>query len=138
MNSHVLVAILLSEEEPVLDEKDLKRVKKAFAAHQISKANAKTGTEPDNVHDWLYEDLHVLHGLFVRQRDKIQLNSLIFEGNTAELLRDIVSIFYEPLARVYKAANIADSLSDLQKFIDDLIKTVERAETGASLDMVAG
>lgn len=30
--------------------------------------------------------------------------------------------------QVYKAANISDSLGDLQKFIDDLIKTVERAE----------
>jgi len=47
------------------------------------------------------------------------------------VLKDIVTIFYEPLARVYKAANIADSLSDLQAFIDDLIKTVEFAEEGA-------
>lgn len=46
------------------------------------------------------------------------------------MLKDIVTIFYEPLAKVYKAANIADSLSDLQIFINDLIKTVESAEDG--------
>jgi hypothetical protein len=45
-------------------------------------------------------------------------------------LKDIVTIFYEPLAKVYKAANIADSLSDLQTFLNDLIKTVESAEEG--------
>jgi hypothetical protein len=46
------------------------------------------------------------------------------------MLKDIVTIFYEPLAKVYKAANIADSLGDLQTFINDLIKIVESAEEG--------
>ena len=44
------------------------------------------------------------------------------------MLKDIVTIFYQPLAQVYKAANIADSLSDLQSFVNDLIKTVELSE----------
>lgn len=39
-----------------------------------------------------------------------------------------MTIFYEPLAKVYKAANIADSISDFQGFVNDLIKTVEYAE----------
>lgn len=43
-------------------------------------------------------------------------------------MKDIVTIFYEPLAKVYKAANIADSISDFQSFVNDLIKTVEFAE----------
>jgi len=49
----------------------------------------------------------------------------------------MVTIFYSPLAQVYKAANIADSLYDLQKFIDDLIKTVESCEEG-ELTMLLG
>lgn len=40
----------------------------------------------------------------------------------------MVTIFYSPLAQVYKAANIADSLSDLQTFVNDLIRTVEASE----------
>ena len=55
------------------------------------------------------------------------------QGSTSELLKDIVTIFYEPLAKVYKAANIADSLSNLQIFLNDLIKTVEHAEEGAQV-----
>jgi hypothetical protein len=56
---------------------------------------------------------------------------LIFvKGTTADLLKDILTIFYAPLAQVYKAASIADSLGDLQSFINDLIKTVEQAEEG--------
>lgn len=77
---------------------------------------------------WLYEDLHVLLKCLTRLRDKEQLISLLFEGVTSELLKDIVTIFYSPLAQVYKAANIADSLSDLQAFINDLIRTVEANE----------
>lgn len=85
---------------------------------------------PDAIDDdaWLYEDLHVLLKCLTRLRDKEQLVSLLFEGVTSELLKDIVTIFYSPLAQVYKAANIADSLSDLQAFINDLIRTVEGNE----------
>lgn len=54
----------------------------------------------------------------------------IAQGSTSEVLKDIVTIFYSPLATVYKAANIADSLVDLQAFINDLIKVVEYAEAG--------
>lgn len=55
---------------------------------------------------------------------------LSIQGFTADLLKDIITIFYSPLAQVYKAASIADSLNDLQSFINDLIKTVEAVEEG--------
>ena len=51
-----------------------------------------------------------------------------FQGTTADLLKDIITIFYSPLAQVYKAASIADSLNDLQNFMNDLIRTVEQGE----------
>ena len=50
------------------------------------------------------------------------------QGTTAELLRDIITIFYSPLAQVYRAASVADSLGDLQNFLNDLIRTVEATE----------
>lgn len=37
----------------------------------------------------------------------------------------MITIFYSPLAKVYKAASITDSISDLQNFVNDLIRTVE-------------
>lgn len=57
------------------------------------------------------------------------------QGFTSELLKDIITIFYAPLAQVYRAASIADSLSDLQGFINDLIKTVEQVEERESYFM---
>jgi hypothetical protein len=47
------------------------------------------------------------------------------------LLKNIITIFYAPLAQVYRAASIADSLGDLQNFVNDLIKTVEAVEERA-------
>ena len=43
-------------------------------------------------------------------------------------MKDIITIFYSPLAQVYRAASIADSIGDLQNFINDLIRTVETSE----------
>jgi hypothetical protein len=51
-------------------------------------------------------------------------------------LKDILTIFYSPLAQVYRAASISDSLGDLQSFINDLIKTVEQTEESEHLSLV--
>ena len=53
---------------------------------------------------------------------------IVLQGTTADLLKDIITIFYAPLAQVYRAASIADSLGDLQNFMNDLIRTVEQTE----------
>lgn len=58
------------------------------------------------------------------------------QGTTSDLLKDIITIFYAPLAQVYKAASIADSMSDLQTFINDLIRTVEAVEEGILSDIM--
>jgi hypothetical protein len=59
-------------------------------------------------------------------------NKLIRKGVTAELLKDIITIFYAPLAQVYKAASIADSLGDLQNFMNDMIRTIEQVDESKS------
>jgi Domain of unknown function in PX-proteins (DUF3818) len=54
--------------------------------------------------------------------------SLLFEGVTSSLLRDMITILYEPLAKVYKTANVYNSVIDFKEFIDDLIEVVQKAE----------
>ena len=43
-------------------------------------------------------------------------------------MKDIITIFYSPLAQVYRAASIAESIGDLQNFINDVIRTVEASD----------
>lgn len=131
----LLTVILRSPEEPRLGRQQIHRVIRASRAYEVYK-RYRAGLKNPELEDegpqdddaWLYEDLHVLLRITTRLRDKEQMLSLIFEGVTAELLKDMVTIFYSPLAQVYKAANIADSLYDFQVFINDLIKTVEANE----------
>ncbi|KAF8640050.1 hypothetical protein AX17_001292 [Amanita inopinata Kibby_2008] len=131
---HVLTAVLRSAEEPVLSRPQMNRLARAHRAHKAylrHRASLQDSDDDDGPQDedaWLLEDLKVLSHLYSRLRDREQLIELIFEGFTADLLKDIITIFYAPLAQVYKAARIADSLSDMQNFINDLIKTVEQVE----------
>ncbi|KAI0068870.1 hypothetical protein BV25DRAFT_54101 [Artomyces pyxidatus] len=131
---HILAAVLRSGEEPALSRAQMHRVVKAHRAHQDylkyrdSLQDSDDDEGPQTEDAWLFEDLSVLAKLYARLRDKEQLIALIFEGVTADLLKDIITIFYSPLAQVYRAASIADSIGDLQNFINDLIRTVESTE----------
>jgi len=53
---------------------------------------------------------------------------MIEEPNTLKLFRDLFQIFYEPLVRVYKSANVYNSITDFAMFVDDTIKTIESAQ----------
>jgi hypothetical protein len=134
---HIFTAILRSPEEPALNRAQLTRVIRAHRAHaeyMKQKARLADSDDDDGPPDedaWLFEDLALLARLYSRLRDKEQLIELIFEGTTADLLKDIITIFYAPLAQVYRAASIADSIGDLQTFINDLIRTVEATEERA-------
>ncbi|KAG8691993.1 hypothetical protein FRC11_012339 [Ceratobasidium sp. 423] len=133
-NLNLISVILRSEAPPTLNRPQLHRVMRANRAHAEyirHKADLSDSDEdegPQNEDAWLFEDLTVLLKLYARLRDREQLIALVFEGTTSELLKDIITIFYTPLAQVYKAASIADSLGDLQNFINDLIRTVEQID----------
>jgi len=47
---------------------------------------------------------------------------------TLQLFRDLFTIFYEPLVRVYKSANVYNSITDFARFADDAIATIEKAQ----------
>ncbi|KAI0352942.1 hypothetical protein OH77DRAFT_1558589 [Trametes cingulata] len=139
-NMHVLAVVLRSGEQPPLSRAQMQRVLHAHRAHREyvkyteSLADSDDDEGPQDEEAWLFEDLSVLAKLYARLRDREQLIELIFQGNTADLLKDIITIFYAPLAQVYKAASIADSLGDLQNFMNDLIRTVEQTEELSQTD----
>ncbi|KAF9153374.1 hypothetical protein BG015_003539 [Linnemannia schmuckeri] len=73
----------------------------------------------------LLQQLLVTH---LRIRDKERMMGLVFQGVTGEIFKELISIFYEPLVKVYKSANVADSLMDVKDFADELVKIVEQAD----------
>ena len=76
----------------------------------------------------LYAQLKQLLKLYTRQRDKKMMLEMVDETNTLRLFRDLFSIFYEPLVRVYKSANVYNSVTDFARFADDAIATIEKAQ----------
>ena len=72
--------------------------------------------------EYLSSYLKQLLKLCTRQRDKEMMLQLIEEPTTLQLFRDLFTIFYEPLVRVYKSANVYNSITDFAVFIDDMIK----------------
>ncbi len=76
----------------------------------------------------LFAWLKQLLKLYTRQRDKEQMLSIIEEPVTLRLFRDLFTIFYEPLVRVYKSANVYNSVTDFSTFLDDMFSVLATAQ----------
>ncbi|KAI6047164.1 hypothetical protein EDC04DRAFT_2864297 [Pisolithus marmoratus] len=104
-NVHLLRVIMHGSEEPVLGRVQLARIERAgrkweaWTRERKRKGEDSDDEGPSDEDVWLFEDLATLVRLYSRLRDREQLIALIFE------------------------ASIADSLGDLQNFINDLIRT---------------
>lgn len=116
----LIVAILRSELiEPPLNSVQIGKIFNAYVAWNNAVENIdeemKQGAQ-------LFSYLKQLLKLYTRQRDKAMMLSMIEEPVTLQLLRDLFTIFYEPLVRVYKSANVYNSVTDFAVFIDDTIQ----------------
>lgn len=121
----IVVAILRSELlYPALDGPQIAKIFNAYVAWNNAVDNVdaemKQGAQ-------LFSYLKQLLKLYTRQRDKAMMLSLIEEPVTLRLLRDLFTIFYEPLVRVYKSANVYNSVTDFADFMDDIIVVSSRS-----------
>ncbi|KAF2968843.1 hypothetical protein GQX73_g4740 [Xylaria multiplex] len=129
----IIVSILRSDLiSPPLKSEQIQRLYNAYVAFNNAVENVddelKQGSQ-------LFSYLKQLLKLQMRQRDKAMMLNLIEEPVTLQLFRDLFTIFYEPLVRVYKSANVYSSITDFAVFLDDMIQVVERCrEQDASAD----
>lgn len=116
----IIVAILRSDLiEPGLTGEQIQRLYNAYVAFNSAVENVdeelKQGAQ-------LFSYLKTLMKLYMRQRDKQMMLRLIEEPVTLQLFKDLFTIFYEPLVRVYKSANVYSSVTDFAVFMDDMIQ----------------
>ncbi|KAK2769125.1 px domain protein [Colletotrichum kahawae] len=129
----IIVVILRSEYlEPALTSEQIGRLYNAYVAFNNAVENVdeelKQGAQ-------LFSYLKQFLKLCTRQHDKAMMLQLVEEPVTLQLFRDLFTIFYEPLVRVYKSANVYNSVTDFAVFIDDMIQVVEKCqEQDASAD----
>ena len=121
-----IVVVLRSEHfAPALTAPQIQKIFNAYVAWNSAVENIDTellqGAED-------FSKLKQLLKLMTRKRDKVMMAQMIEEPTTLQLFRDLFTIFYEPLVRVYKSANVYNSITDFAQFADDMIKTVETAQ----------
>jgi len=122
----LVVAILRSDKiSPELEPEQVGKVFNAFVAWNNAVDNVddemKLGAQ-------LFAHLKSLLKMYTRQRDKAQMLSVIEEPVTLHLFRDLFTIFYEPLVRVYKSANVYNSVTDFSSFADDMFSVLATAQ----------
>ncbi|KAJ7507837.1 hypothetical protein B0H11DRAFT_2314475 [Mycena galericulata] len=127
---NLITVVLRAADQPFLSRAQMHRVAKAHRAHALYMKHRESLADSDD-DDGPQDDDEQLIGLLF-EASIANLVAFPFsdctQGSTSELLKDIITIFYTPLAQVYRAASIAESLGDLQSFINDLIRTVEQSE----------
>ncbi|KAF7587310.1 hypothetical protein BBP40_007419 [Aspergillus hancockii] len=122
----VLVAILRSELfPPELTPEQYGNVFNAYVAWNQTvdsvDAEMREGAQ------W-FANMKQLLKLYTRQRDKAMMLSIVEEPVTLQLFRDLFTIFYEPLVRVYKSANVYNSITDFAQFANDAIAVIEKCQ----------
>ncbi|KAL8785449.1 MAG: hypothetical protein Q9213_003379 [Squamulea squamosa] len=122
----LVVAILKSDHiEPELSPEQVGKAFNAYVAWNNAVENVddemKTGAQ-------LFAYLKQLLKMYTRQRDKAMMLSVIEEPVTLNLFRDLFKIFYEPLVRVYKSANVYNSVTDFAAFMDDMFHVLDLAQ----------
>ncbi|KAL5612365.1 hypothetical protein BROUX41_000103 [Berkeleyomyces rouxiae] len=123
----LIVAILRSDELPGrLTGEQMVRLFNAYRAFNSAVEDVCDDSQKSNAQ--LFSYMKQLLKLCTRQRDKSMMLRLIEEPVTLQLFRDLFTIFYEPLVRVYKAANVYNSVTDFAHFIDDMIQVVEKCQ----------
>lgn len=71
--------------------------------------------------------------LYARQYEQELMMNLVFQGVTGELLKEFIAVFYQPLAEVYKAADIGTTIRHVSSFLDDLIQVVREDKEGLNV-----
>ncbi|KGO69954.1 protein of unknown function DUF3818, PX-associated [Penicillium italicum] len=126
----IIVAILRSELlSPELTPDQIGKVFNGYVAWNYAVENVDL--EMQQGAQW-FAHMKQLLKLYTRQRDKAMMLSIVEEPVTLQLFRDLFTIFYEPLVRVYKSANVYNSITDFAHFADDAIGVIESAQRQAA------
>lgn len=122
----LIVAILRSELlSPELDAEQVGKVFNGWVAWNNAVDNVDL--EMQQGAQW-FANMKQLLKLYTRQRDKAMMLSIVEEPVTLQLFRDLFTVFYEPLVRVYKSANVYSSITDFAQFADDAISVIESCQ----------
>ncbi|GAA5854395.1 hypothetical protein JCM8547_001807 [Rhodosporidiobolus lusitaniae] len=127
-NIELVLCIVRGADEPRLPGFELDRITKASKAHRRFAKTEPSPLDKAQVQDpdvRLVLDLQAFLVLASRDRDSSVLRELLADENFASAIEVVAQPFVQLLKRTYKVGNGPQALSDLQKFLDQLIIIVE-------------
>lgn len=74
----------------------------------------------------LYSNLKSVFKLYVKNHDKDILKQIWAEPELTSILKDLLTMFYQPLVNLFKNAHVDVAFKDFENFMDDLIVTIDR------------
>lgn len=127
-NIELVLCILRGAEEPRLPTIDLQRTIRAGKAYRHwVKKNAAAGGKLvcEDPGARLVIDLQMYLRLVSKDRDSNMVREMLADESTADALEVVIAPMVEFIKRTYKAGNGSQTITDLEKFMDQLIIIVE-------------
>lgn len=97
--------------------KDGDEVPTSSAGESVSRHTTSQGT--------VFQSLKVLLREHERYRDREQILEVIYDKNIPLLAKEAIAVFYKLLSQMSKFCNLPKRIDTLQKFLDDLVITVQ-------------
>lgn len=127
-NADLLLTILatrsLSPQLGAADEKALEAIHVSYEAYVSIEGNKEI------TNSGLYLNLKQYWQLQVRRKDKDIMKQLWQEPELTQLIKQFLTIFYQPLMRVFKKCDIHLVFKDFEHFMDDLMAQLTELNNG--------
>lgn len=74
----------------------------------------------------LYSNLKTIFKLYVKNHDKDILKQIWSEPELISILKDLLTMFYQPLVELFRNAHVDVALKNFESFMDELIIKIEK------------
>lgn len=130
LNFDVLLTVLISPKitvTPDPSDEIISDLLESYSEYKklINIKNPEDGLFVDHEKTLLYSNLRQLYKLYIRNHDKEIMQQLWSQPELNLILRDLFTMFYQPLVNLFKHSHVDQAFKHFQKFMDDLIELID-------------
>ncbi|AAS52364.1 AEL320Wp [Eremothecium gossypii ATCC 10895] len=130
----VLVILMQCHKTKLLSSTALEEVKNSFKYWKTMKSMelsmVSTNSSITDCPGLYFSHIKELLHIYIKERDIRVMKLLWQESELPALLKSIVSLFYEPLVKLFKVARVDVAMANFEKFMDELISLLDDVITG--------
>lgn len=132
LGTDVVLTVMITPQLYELSEIDDNLIGKVFESYNEYKKLKEFEKEPTQLnvvnHEQteLYSELKSLYKLYVRNKDKEIMQQLWSEPELTSILRELFTMFYQPLVSLFSSAHVDVAFRGFEHFMDDLVTLLDR------------